>query len=410
METPLLIENYPAASRGKFIVWGMLGTLPFGGMVWQVYHYIIALRRLGFDVWYVEDSDRPVYDPIHQNPTMEYAENLSLLARHMAAIGLKDRWVFRAPATADCFGAIDSNGLKMLYREAQAALNLCGCQEPRPEHVDIACRIYLETDPVENQVAVALGHKQVIDQLDTYDWHFTYGENFGSPDCMVPLGRYEWRPTRPPVVTDLWFDATRPTSNAALTTIAKMNHQSSDIGWKGHDTKDVRWNGSVWRWNKYHEFLKFIHVPLRSPLPVEISTGTLSPDTLRLLQSNGWRIRDAAILNDPLAYREYVQSSLGEFTVAKEQYVAPRSGWFSDRSVCYLAAGRPVIMQDTGFSKAVPVGAGLFAFSSYEEVVAAIESIAEDYAHQSAAALEIAREYFDAEKVVGQMLRPIGLL
>jgi hypothetical protein len=410
IETKSISGRYPSAHRGKIIVWGMMATLPFGGMLWQVYHYLVGLRRLGFDVWYVEDSDRSVYDPIHQNPTMECSGNLALLAQFMSLIGLKDRWVFRAPGTTDCFGAMDWTGLKSLYGEVEAAINLCGCQEPRQEHLDIGCRIYLETDPVENQVAVALGHKELIDRLDAYNFHFTYGENFGSPDCLVPLARYEWRTTRPPVIIDLWSEARLPPPGAALTTIAKLNHKSTDIGWKGYGSKDVRWNGSVWRWSKNYELLKYIHVPLRSKLPVEISTGALSRESCQILQSNAWRIRDAALLNDPLAYREYIQTSLGEFTVAKEQYVAPRTGWFSDRSVCYLAARRPVIMQDTGFSKRIPVGAGLFAFSSYTEVEAAIDAIARNYALHSTAALEVAQEYFDADKVIRRMFSTVGLI
>src|SRR6266404_3991184 len=194
--------NYPPATRGKIVLWGMMGSLPFGGMVWQVYHYLIALRRLGFDVWYVEDSDRPLYDPVHHNATLEYRDNLALLARYLERIGFEERWVFRAPATNECIGARDARGLEALYGEALAAINLCGCQEIRAEHSRLPCRIYLETDPVENQVAVANGNAGVIAQLDAHDVHFTYGENLGRPGCPVPIGRYKWLATRPPVIPD----------------------------------------------------------------------------------------------------------------------------------------------------------------------------------------------------------------
>jgi hypothetical protein len=403
-------SDYPPVTRGKIVLWGMVGALPFGGMVWQVYHYLVALRRLGFDVWYVEDSDRPVYDPVHQNPTMDFAANVALLADYMDQIGLSDRWAFRPPGVqGECLGAVDFEGLKRLYREADAAINLCGCQEPRPEHDTLRCRVYVETDPVENQVAVALGHKGVIATLDAHNHHFTYGENLGAEDCPVPMQRYRWRPTRPPVAVDLWFDTPQAPSNPALTTIAKLTHHSSDITWKGYDSKDVRWNGHVWRWSKYQEFLKFLDVPQGAVLPLEIAT-TLGTDDIAKWRDRGWRVGDASRLNDPMRYRDYIRTSSGEFTVAKDQYVAPRSGWFSDRSVCYLAAGRPVITQDTGFGKRIPTGHGLFAFSSKEEALAAIDAVAADYSTQSAAAVEIAKEYFDAEKVVREMLGSVGLI
>lgn len=401
---------YPPLTRGKIVLWGMMGALPFGGMVWQVYHYAVALRRLGFDVWYVEDSDRPVYDPVEQNPTNECAANVALLSGYMERIGLGDRWIFRPPGVPDAvLGATDHRGLLRLYGEAVAAINLCGAQEQRDSHDTIACRIYLETDPVENQVAVAKGHQGVIDSLAAHDLHFTYGENLGAADCPVPLERFKWRATRPPVCVDLWAEP-HCACGDALTTIAKWSHHSSDIAWKGYDSKDVSWNGHVWRWSKRQEFLKFIDLPKDAELPLEIAIASNQSADLELLRAAGWRTRPAAALNEPDAYRDYIRTSRGEFTVAKDQYVSPRTGWFSDRSVCYLAAGRPVVTQDTGFAKLIPTGEGLFAYTDRSQALEAIAAIRDDYLRHSAAALAIAREYFDAEKVVGQMLATAGLM
>lgn len=396
-------------SSRSIILWGMLGSLPFGGMVWQVFHYLIALRRLGFDVWYVEDSDRPVYDPFTQNPTYDFSANVALLADYMQRIGMSDRWVFRPPGVqGKVLGSTDYDGLLKLYGNVEAAINLCGAQEPLEGHQRIRCRVYLETDPVENQVAVAKGHQGVIDRLSAHDFHFTYGENLGAKDCPVPMGRFDWRPTRPPVCLDLWGDQQRA-PGPALTTIAKWSHHSTDVAWKGYDSKDVVWGGHVWRWSKRDEFLKFIDIPSDSRLPLEIAIGSTGSD-IETLQRSGWLTRPAATLNDPDVYREYIQSSRGEFTVSKDQYVSSRSGWFSDRSVCYLAAGRPVVTQDTGFSKFIPTGCGLFAYSGRAEALAAMQSIDEDYDKNSLAAIEVAHEYFDAEKVVGKMLSSIGLV
>lgn len=403
-------QGFPRITRGIIILWGMMGALPFGGMVWQVYHYAIALRRLGFDVWYVEDSDRPVYDPVHQNPTTECAANVALLSQFMARIGFGDRWVFRPPGVPnEAFGATDYQGLLRLYRDAVAAINLCGAQEPLEAHQSINCRIYLETDPVENQVAVAKGHNGVIQSLAAHDVLFTYGENLGSPDCPVPIQSFEWRATRPPVCVDLWFDSARRPRDS-LTTIAKWSHQSSDVAWKGYESKDVIWKEHVWRWSKHLEFVKYIDLPSKASLPLEIAIGSVGQRDLDILHQAGWRTRPAESLNEPEVYRDYICDSLGEFTVAKDQYVSPRSGWFSDRSVCYLAAGRPVVTQETGFSKFIPTGEGLFAYRNENEALDAIAAIAGDYARHSARALELARNYFDSEKVVGEMLSSIGLL
>ena len=144
----ILTRKYPPVTRGKIVVWGLLASAPFGGMIWQVFHHLVPLRRLGFDVWYVEDSDRIVFDPVTYHPTWEYDANIEYLSRCMDRIGMGDRWIFRPPEVYDtCVGATDKAGLTELYREADAVINLCGAQEIRDEHAVIRCLIYLETDP-----------------------------------------------------------------------------------------------------------------------------------------------------------------------------------------------------------------------------------------------------------------------
>lgn len=394
-----LSTKYPLATRGKIIVWGMLASSPFGGMIWQVLHHLVGLRQLGFDVWYVEDSERLLYDPVTYWPTTEYAANVQSLSRFMESVGLGDRWVFRPPGVWDSVvGATDLAGLDRLYQEADAALNLCGAQELRNDHSSIRCLVHLETDPVEYQVAVANGDLGKIEKLDAHDYLFTYGTNLGAPDCLVPLERYRWHPTWPPVCIDWWANDSSPPSAEALTTIAN---------WK-HTDKDVVWQGKSWRWSKHHQFRRFINLPSRSTLPLELAVGKISDHDKGRLRNHGWRVVPSLV--DFGGYRDYIRGSLGEFTVAKEQYVRPRSGWFSDRSVCYLAAGRPVIMQDTGFGNIIPTGEGLFSFATEDEALAAIDAVARNYARHSAAALEVAREFFDAERVLGEILRKVGLM
>lgn len=386
----------PPAGRGTVVIWGLLARYPYGGVTWQAMHHLAGLRQLGHDVWYVEDSDSRVYSPTTYCPTMEFEENVAFLQRWMKALGMGDRWIFRPPGTGRGLIGADEPQLARLYARADAVINLCGAQEVREEHAGIGRLAYLQTDPVEEQVRLALGDDEVARRLGAHDFHFTYGENLGAADCPVPLERYRWRPTRPPVVLDWWASANGP-ARRALTTIANWRHQR----------KDVVWNGHHWHWSKDREFRRFRSLPSKSPIPLELALGSIGEEDKETLRHAEWNVVDS--IGDPLEYRSYIVDSAGEFTVAKEQYVAPRSGWFSDRSACYLAAGRPVVTQDTGFGRFVPTGEGLFAYSTAEEAAAAIEAIAGDYERHSAAAREIAREYFDARRLLERMLAEMGV-
>jgi hypothetical protein len=396
----ILPSAYPPAKRGKIVLWGLLASRPFGGMTWQVLHHLAGMRRLGFDVWYVEDSDTPVLHPTTYWPTSDYDANVAYLAQHMESVGLGDRWIFRPPSVYDtCFGARNLAGLAQLYKEADAVFNLCGAHALRPEHDVIRCLVYLETDPVETQVGVAHQELRTIQALAAYNHLFTYGENLGAPDCLVPIQRFVWQPTRPPVCVDWWTTTDLPAVGAPLTTIANWRHSG----------KDVIWQGEVYHWSKHYEFLRFITLPRQSLLPLELALGGLSDDELPQVHRYGWRIIPSTSVSDPGAYRNYICASLGEFTVAKEQYVRLRTGWFSDRSVCYLAAGRPVITQDTAFGNVIPTGEGLFAFNTMEDIVAAVEAISADYARHSRAARCIAEEYFRAETILAKIFDVLGL-
>jgi hypothetical protein len=369
--------------------------MPYGGVAWQAMHHLSGLRQLGFDVWYVEDSLAPLFHPETQWTTTECENNVRFLECWMGRIGLDDRWIFRAPADGRLLGA-DEATLRRLYEQADAVLNLCGAQEIRPEHGEIGRLVYIETDPVEWQVRLAHGDEHVARQLHAHDFHFTYGENLGAPDCAVPVGGYRWQPTRPPIVLDWWASGNRP-ARRVLTTIANWHHQG----------KDVVWEGQHWHWSKDREFRRFRTLPSSSALSLELALASIRGEERADLRRAGWSVIES--IPDPQEYRRYILDSAGEFTVAKEQYVAPRSGWFSDRSACYLAAGRPVVTQDTGFPKFVPTGEGLFAYSTRDEAAVAIEAIASDYERHSAAALEIAREYFNAQRLLERMLAEIGL-
>ena len=394
---------YPPATRGQVVVWGLLGAYPFGGMTWQVLHYVVGLRLLGFDVWYVEDSDRFVYSARDFARTAECEANIAYLHSFLSPLGLGDRWIFRLPKRdRECVGARDYAGLLDLYRSCDAAFNICGAQEVREDHTLIGPRVYVETDPVESQVKVASGDHEKLAELRQYQHRFTYGERIGTAGCRIPeTPDLRWHATRPPVLIEWWSDGgAAGRTPAALTTIAKWEHSG----------KDVEWRGERWRWSKHHEFNKLAELPRRVSLPLEIAVSSISDSDALRLKNHGWRLVPSSTVKGPLEYRSYIQGSLGEFTVAKEQYVLPVSGWFSDRSVCYLAAGRPVITQETGFSEFLPTGAGLLAYRNEPEAAEAIERVASDYEVHSQAALSLAEEAFGVRPVLASMLSTIGIL
>jgi hypothetical protein len=238
----------------------------------------------------------------------------------------------------------------------------------------------------------------MIAELEAHDTHFSFGENLGAPDCDVPADRFRWLPTRQPVVLDLW-DGPPGAAGAAYNTITTWHNKG----------KDVSYCGDTYYWTKDREFAKFLDLPRRRGVPFELAAG-VDEGVRRLLHNHGWRqVHSVEISRSTDRYRAYVQQSRGEFTVARDQYVRPHTGWFSDRSACYLAAGRPVITQETGFSKFLPTGEGLFAFTTMDDVLAAVDAVETDYAGNCRAAREIAAEYFAAEKVVGSLLGRAGL-
>ncbi len=386
-------------SKGKIIVFGILFWYPLAGVTLQFLHYLIGLRRLGWDAYYVEDSARYVYDPTLNDMSEDASRNIAAVAPVLEAHGFAGRWAFRGSYSGGrCYGMTEAEILA-LYREADAFLNVTGAQEIREEHMACPRRIYVESDPFPFQVRTAQGDQSTIAVLSAHDTLFSFGENLGAPDCTVPVERFTWLPTRQPVVMDLWEGAAAGPEGSAFNTITTWRNKG----------KDVPYNGDVYYWTKDREFLNFLDLPLRRSTPFELAVRP--PDDARdLLRKNGWRIVDSlGISKDFDAYRDYIRNSRGEFTVARDQYVRPKTGWFSDRSACYLAAGRPVITQDTGFGKFLPTGEGLFAFSNMDDILCAVDKIESDYARSCRAAREIAKEYFAAEKVVGSLLARAGL-
>jgi hypothetical protein len=268
------------------------------------------------------------------------------------------------------------------------------------DHALAPLRIYVETDPVTNQLELANGTLKTREVLAAHDAIVSYGENYGEPDCSVPTDGFRYLKTRQPIDLELWPMSFDPRAQR-YTTIGNWKQQ-------GHD---VTWNGETYRWSKHHEFLKFLELPRRRPeLRFELSLNVDAEPDRQLLLEHGWTLSSPLERSlDPWAYQEFFRASRAEWTVAKDQNVRLRSGWFSERDACYLASGKPVIAQSTGFEKFLPTGEGLFAFRSVDDVLAALDRIESDYERACRAAREIACEQFDATRVCSKFLEDLGL-
>ncbi len=417
-------------ARPRIVVLGMMTPMPVAGVVWQTAHYLIGLRRLGYDVTYVEAHARTPSAFVKPDDPFGIRGAAAFLDHQLGRFGFGDRWAYQ-PLHARVEGgepgaerdsasggerAAESLGmshghLMRAYDRAALILNLHGGTIPRLEH-DRERLVYLETDPVLPQLELYHRQETTARFLASHFVHFTFGENLGSPDCEVPVtAAFRFRPTRQPIVLDWW--RTDPGERHRRTTVTTV------AAWR--QWRDIRYRGELYRWSKHEQFEKVLALPEglsgglageggAEPESFELALSGIEADDRQRLERAGWAIRDARPLSiDPDAYREYIRGSRAEFTVAKDQNVRLRSGWFSDRSATYLAAGCPVITQDTGFGRTLPTGRGLFAFETLDDARAAIDAVRSDYEGHSRAAEEIAAEHFDAGRVLSRLLDEIGL-
>lgn len=383
----------------RLVVAGSVTTNPYAGMAWMHMQIAVGLRRLGHNVLYVETASNWPYDPIRRSLVGDSDYALPYLARMADDFGLGDRWAYRRSyGDKAWFGPLRDLAEDWLAN-ADAVINVSGATSFAKECLKVGRLVYLGTDPVEDEVGYDRRDPDVISLVEEHDDFATYGENIGTAECpLPPLPGLRAR-TRQPVLMDLW-DA-GPPEKEEFTTVCN---------WKGE--REIEFRGEKYYWSKDREFLKFIDLPKRIRQPLELAMGLehVPADMYEKITANGWRLSDAhAMTLDPWRYRDYVRASRGEFTVAKDQNVRLRTGWFSERSACYLAAGRPVITQDTGFGTVLPSGEGLFAFNTMDEILAAFEAIRSDYGRHARAAREIANEYFRAETVLGRLLGDLGL-
>ena len=366
---------------------GYLVRYPLGGLSWHHLQYLVGFQRLGYKVTFFEHYGWPAscYDPARDVMTSDPSYGVAYVRKLLQSYRLNNDWCYLSE-DGTAYG-MSRDRLAQLCRESDIYFNLSNINWiPELEHC--RRRVLVDTDPVFTQI----GAHGLGGPYSRYDLLFTYGENVHRPNCTMPTGGARWIPTRQPIVLDLW--SVEPASRLApFTTV--MNW--SALG-------DRRHNGKFYG-QKDREFEPFISFPLVAREAMEVAVN-VSPTVNSRLTDGGWGVADPrTITRDAYKYQEYIRSSRAEFSVAKHGYVITRCGWFSERSAAYLASGRPVVVQDTGFSDWLKTGSGVISFKTRDESLAAVQEVNRRYGFHCQAAREIAQEYFDARKVLSDLVQ-----
>lgn len=372
---------------------GFVGKVPLAGMALANLHPIRGLQSLGYELHYVERLNQPdeCYDPRSNTMTDDAAFALEYIEALLPQVGCPvGRYSF-----IDRENRCHGSGWPALRRAIeQADFVLClGDGTWFDELARCPRRAFIDADPLFTQVAMETQRGQpgsIAEAVSHYSVLFSEGIRIGKADCTIPSAGRSWIPAPPTISTDLWHSRP-PRARAPVTTV--MNWESGS---------DVFYNGHTYGYKK-REFEAYIDLPQRNRRAFTIGVGGKAPRD-RLRQSGWGLVNPLEVTGTIEAYQEFIADSWADFGIAKHAYVATRSGWFSDRSLCYLASGRPVLHQDTGFTDWLPSGEGVFAFSNVDDVLAALEALERDYDHHSKAARAIAEEYFEAGKVIGRML------
>ncbi|HUK81411.1 MAG TPA: glycosyltransferase family 1 protein [Verrucomicrobiae bacterium] len=381
------------------IVAGYIVRYPLGGHVLAELNYLRGFQQLGFEVVFVEEARAEwslCFDPIRRQMTTDPSAGLAALQRELKPLDLDHSWCF-VDARGQWHGmtAAEFRGRCRRATLLLSRSNVTWLEEFR----DCPVRVCVDTDPGFTQFRLPdQPTPSIPGYASAYDFqhHFSYGERIGKPDCPIPTLGFTWWPTRAPIALDLMPMRFTPAATRFTTVMSWGARAPIEYRGETYGQKDI-------------EFLRVMELPARVGPIVEIAlAGDHAPRAE--IEAAGWRLVDPVTVTATVdSYRDYLAQSRGEFSVAVNLEVKTRSGWFSDRTAAYLAAGKPVVVQDTGFSEFLPCGEGLFAFATLDEATTAIESIQGDYPRHCRTARRIAEEYFDARKVVGKLLEEIGV-
>ena len=385
----------------RIVVTGLIATYPVGGVAWDYLQYVHGLAALGHDVTYLEDTGQWVYAPRLQTFTEDCRENLAYLAAVLRRGGTPVPWAFRD--AAGLLHGMEEADLHRRCRDADLFLNVSGCCWLRDAYRSARVAAYVDTDPCYSQAKLAAADAGTADEhvrysagmIRRHDVFFSFAENIGRAECLIPTAGLAWRPTRHPIVLADWPLAPPPGGGAFTTVMSwKTDVTPPAVGGRVYGGKDV-------------EFAKVRALPACTHAPLEIALAGAAP--VAELRAAGWRVVDArAVSATPEAYQDYIAGSRSELSVAKEAYVATRSGWFSTRSASYLAMGRPVVIQDTGLAAHYPIGEAILLFTDAEEAAAALAAVERDYGRRCAAARALAASAFDSGCILRRLLAEAG--
>lgn len=388
----------------RIIVGGLVGQYPLGGVAWDYFHYLLALHELGHEVYYHEDTWVWPFDPLKGWPvdSPDYTVNF-----------LRDFFDRFAPALASnwCYVLLHDQHFGMsrerfaeVARTADIYLNVSGACF-LPDELSPHCkRVFMDTDPGYNQIVLATrpAWSENVDRwiagVRAHDVHLTYAENIHSPDCAIPKLDFDWRVTRSPVTLSDWKSVrdTPIAAGAPLTTVMSWSYFKGDLAYEGK-SYDA----------KASEFERFRSLPKRTPLPIKMAVAGDKFDRESIAR-DGWDFIPAAPASQtPERYQDFIAKSAGEWSIAKNCYVAPRTGWFSCRTACYLAAARPAVVQDTAWTRYIPSGEGVIGFSTMDDCVEALQDLARRPDFHRRRAYDIAREYLAPDRIIPPMIDAI---
>lgn len=377
------------------VVAGALANKPRnGGAAWVRISWALGLARLGLEVWFLEEISRGAcVDGRGRAADFEASLNLRYFQEVTARFGLATR----SALVYEAGERIHGRGARELFELAEQAdllVNISGHLAWEPLKTRFRRRVYVDLDPGFTQLW------RRGSRLDGHHHYLTVGENMGTGHCSLPTGGLRWRPIRQPVVLEQW-----PVSGSGdrgrFTTVATWRGPYGPVEHRGRKFG-----------LKLHEFRKYVELPRLVPSTFELALAIHPADRrdLDLLAGQGWRLADPMVVaGHPDSFRSYLHGSGAEFSVAQGIYVETRSGWFSDRSARYLASGKPVLVQDTGFGRSLPVGEGLVPFRTLGEAVSGAHRIASDYDRHARAARLLAEEHFDSDRVLRGLLEDVGV-
>jgi len=378
-------------SRLRILVLGYLVRGPLGGIAWHYLQYVVGLSRLGHDVFFFEDSDDypSCYDPLRNVTDDDPTYGLAFAARAFERLDVGQRWTYYDAHRCRWLGPAAASALEVCHT-ADVVLNISGVNPLRPWMANIPVRVFVDTDPGFTQIR-HLTDSAARARANQHTAFFSFGENIGQPGCAVPADGFRWVPTRQPVVMDAWRLACG-SRHRPLTTVMQWDSYRSET----HE--GVRYG------MKADSFAPYLGLPGRTGETFTIALGG-SRAIQESLTDHGWTIVDSRLPTaDPWTYQDFIAQSKAEFSVAKHGYVVGGTGWFSERSAAYLASGRPVVVQDTGFTRWLHSDGGVLAFTSLEEAVEQLERLNRSYDRQCAAARCVAHEYFNSDTVLTDLL------